>query len=58
MDVVTEMERIEYEQDELIESYMMPTELQESAEDLMNLSVYNAPSSMTDYRYANACFPL
>jgi hypothetical protein len=48
------MERIEYEQDELIESYMMPTELQESAEDLMNLSVYNAPSSMTDYRYANA----
>ena len=54
MDVVTEMERIEYEQDELIESYMMPTELQESAEDLMNLSVYNAPSSMTDYRYANA----
>ena len=54
MDVVTEMERIEYEQDELIESYMLPTELQESAEDLMNLSVYNPPSSMTDYRYANA----
>ena len=54
MDVVTEMERIEYEQDELIESYMLPTELQESAEDLKNLSVYNAPASMTDYRYANA----
>ncbi len=39
MDVVTEMERIEYEQDELIESYMLPVDLQESAEDLMNLSV-------------------
>ena len=52
MDVVTEMERIEYEQDELIESYMLPVDLQESAEDLKNLSVYNPPNSMTDSRYA------
>ena len=61
MDVVTEMERIEYEQDELIESYMKEnisnngytlSELNESAEDLMNLSVYNPPNSMTDSRYA------
>ena len=52
MDVVTEMERIEYEQDELIESYMQPvdnyvenvmfgTELQQSAEDLMNLTIHS-----------------
>ena len=51
MDVVTEMERIEYEQDELIESYMQPVdnyidsmfngELQQSAEDLMNLTIHS-----------------
>ena len=51
MDVVTEMERIEYEQDELIESYMKPVdnytsdlfngELQQSAEDLMNLTIHS-----------------
>ena len=54
MDVVTEMERIEYEQDELIESYMLPTELNKSAEDLMNLTItdgYNPPRSMTPNRY-------
>ena len=64
MDVVTEMERIEYEQDELIESYMQPVnnyvddlfngELGLAAEDLKNLSVYNPPNSMTDSRYAQA----
>ena len=64
MDVVTEMERIEYEQDELIESYMQPVnnyvddlfngELGLAAEDLKNLSVYNPPNSMTDGRYAQA----
>ena len=54
MDVVTEMERIEYEQDELIESYMLPAELEESAEDLMNLTItsgYNPPRSLTPNRY-------
>ena len=66
MDVVTEMEKIEYEQDEFIESYMLPVDLQESAEDLMNLSVVtnvikdgnnlklegvNPPNSMTLNRY-------
>ena len=50
MDVVTEMERIEYEQDELIESYMKPVdnyvddlfngEFQETMEDLKNLTIY------------------
>ena len=54
MDVVTEMERIEYEQDELIESYMLPVDLQESAEDLRNLSVYNPPQSMNLNRYSHA----
>ena len=69
MDVVTEMERIEYEQDELIESYMLPVDLQESAEDLMNLSVVtnvikdgnnlklegiNPPQSMNLNRYSHA----
>ena len=61
MDVVTEMERIEYEQDELIEDYMTQSisnngytldELNKSAEDLMNLSVYNSPKSMTLHRYS------
>ena len=69
MDVVTEMEKIEYEQDELIESYMLPVDLQESAEDLMNLSVVtnvikdgnnlklegiNPPQSMNLNRYSHA----
>ena len=50
MDVVTEMEKIEYEQDELIESYMKPVdnyvddlfngEFQETMEDLKNLTIY------------------
>ena len=54
MDVVTEMERIEYEQEELIESYMLPVELKESAEDLMNLTItdgYNPHRSMNSNRY-------
>ena len=63
MDVVDneyDQQRIE---DELIESYMQPAnnyaeslfdgKLKESVEDLMNLSVYNPPGSMTDNRYAH-----
>ena len=44
MDVVTEMERLEYEQEQLIESYMQP------------VSGYNPPGSMTVERYANVWF--
>ena len=63
MDVVDneyDQQRIE---DELIESYMQPAnnyaeslfdgKLKESVEDLMTLSVYNPPGSMTDNRYAH-----
>ena len=49
-DVVTSMEEEQYAEDKLIESYMQPVnnyvdsmfsgELQESAEDLMNLTIY------------------
>ena len=41
MDVVTEYERIEWEQNELIESYMQP------------IDGYNPPGCMTSERYAN-----
>ena len=61
MDVVTEMERIQYEQDQQIEDYMTQSisnngytlaDLNESVEDLMNLSVYNPPNSMNLNRYS------
>ena len=49
-DVVTDNEELEYVEDHLIEEYMQP--LHTAKEDLMNLSVYNPPNSMTDSRYS------
>ena len=40
-DVVIDNEESQLAEDRLIEEYMLPVELQESAEDLMNLSVYS-----------------
>ena len=63
MDVVTEMERIQYEQDQQIEDYMKQSisnngyaldELNKAADDLLNLSVYNPPNSMTLHRYSQS----
>ena len=62
-DVVIEMEESQLAEDQLIESYMQPVgnykadytladELTETAKDIMNLSVYNAPKSMTLNRYS------
>ena len=48
-DVVIDNEESELEDDRLIEEYMKP--LHDAKEDLMNLSVYNPPSSMTLNRY-------
>ena len=62
-DAVIEMEESEYAEDQQIEDYMKEsisnngytlTELNESAEDLMNLSVYNPPRSMTLDRYSHS----
>ena len=63
-DVVIEMEESELAEDKLIEEYMKPVDnyvdnlfngkLQQSAEDLMNLSVYNPPNSMTLHRYSQS----
>ena len=53
-DVVIDNEESQYAEDQLIEEYMLPVELQESAEDLMNLSVYNPPSSMNLHRYSHS----
>ena len=49
-EVCAEYDRIEWEQDQEIESYMT---LDEAAEGIMNLSAvsYNAPGSMNDNRY-------
>ncbi len=63
MDIVTTLEEEQLSQDEQIEEYMQPvenyvenvmfgTELQKTTEDLMNLSVYNSPKSMTTERYS------
>ena len=49
-DVMQSLENEQLSEDEQIENYM--TELNESAEDLMNLSVYNPPQSMTLHRYS------
>ena len=64
-DVVIDNEESELAEDKLIEEYMHPVdnyveqvmfgkELQQSAEDLMNLSVYNSPRSMTLNRYSHS----
>ena len=63
-DVVVDNEESQYAEDQLIEEYMQPVdnytnslfngELQQSAEDLMNLSVYNPPNSMTLHRYSQS----
>ena len=62
-DVVIDNEESQYAEDQLVESYMQPVdnykadytladELTETAKDIMNLSVYNAPKSMTLNRYS------
>ena len=62
-DVVIDNEESELAEDRLIEEYMqpvdnymdsMPAMLKQSAEDLMNLSVYNPPNSMTLNRYSQS----
>ena len=63
-DVVIDNEESQLAEDRLIEEYMQPVdnytndlfngELQQSSEDLMNLSVYNPPNSMTLHRYSQS----
>ena len=62
-DVVIDNEESEFAEDRLIEEYMqpvdnymdsMPAMLKQSAEDLMNLSVYNPPGSMNLNRYSHS----
>ena len=49
-DVMQSLENEQLSEDEQIENYM--TDLNKSADDLMNLSVYNPPNSMTLHRYS------
>ena len=62
-DAIESIENEQLSEDEQIEDYMKEsisnngytlTELNESAEDLMNLSVYNPPKSMTLNRYSHS----
>lgn len=62
-DIVTTLEEESIAEDKLIEDYMKEsisnngytlTELNKSADDLMNLSVYNPPQSMTLNRYSQS----
>ena len=56
-DVVIDNEESELAEDKLIEEYMLPAKLQESAEDLMNLTItdgYNPHRSMNPNRYLHA----
>ena len=62
-DIVTTLEEEAYAEDVLIEDYMKEsisnngytlTELNKAADDLMNLSVYNPPNSMTLHRYSQS----
>ena len=64
-DVVIDNEESQLAEDRLIEEYMQPVdnyveqvmfgkELQQSAEDLMNLSVYNPPGSINLNRYSHS----
>ncbi len=49
-DVIIDNEELSEADDRLIEEYMKP--LHTAKEDLMNLSIYNPPNSMTDHRYS------
>ena len=51
-DVVVANEELSIAEDQLIEEYMKP--LHDAKEDLMNLSVYNPPKSMTLNRYSHS----
>ena len=61
-DVMQSLDNEQLSEDEQIENYMKPVdnyvdsmfngELNKSADDLMNLSVYNPPQSMTLHRYS------
>ena len=51
-DAIIEMEERERNEDEQIGNYM--TELNEAADDLLNLSIYNPPNSMTLNRYSQS----
>ena len=60
-DVIQTLEYEQQSEDEQIEDYMKQSisnngytldELQQAAEDLKNLSIYNPPNSMTDQRYS------
>ena len=60
-DVVIDNEESQYAEDQQIEDYMKEsisnngytlTELNKAADDLLNLSIYNPPNSMTDQRYS------
>ena len=51
-DVIIDNEESEFAEDQLIEEYMKP--LHDAKEDLMNLSVYNPPNSMTLHRYSQS----
>ena len=51
-DVIIDLEELQLRENEMIGEYF--TDLQESKEDLMNLSVYNPPKSMTLNRYSHA----
>ena len=62
-DVVIDNEESQYAEDQLIEEYMKPVDnymdsipgmLQQTAEDLRNLSIYNPPSSMNLHRYSHS----
>ena len=62
-DVVIEMEDMEEKENMLIEEYMQPVDnymdsipamLQQSAEELRNLTVYNPPGSMNLNRYSHS----
>ena len=63
-DVIIDNEESQFAEDQLIEDYMQPDdnyvdslfsgELQQSAKDLMNLSVYNPPGSMNLNRYSHS----
>ena len=51
-DVIIDLEESQLRENEMIGEYF--TDLQESKEDLMNLSVYNPPGSMNLNRYSHA----
>ena len=52
-DVVIENEESQYAEDQIISNYISE-DMQNAAEDLMNLSVYNPPRSMTLDRYSHS----